>query len=158
MKKFIVAALAAWLALDVCADKVYEWPQLPAGTMPDTEVSTNIALHVNAERLESFSLSIQVENGAASEVLVAVGHDADENGDLSVDETSFVFGNDCGDRYFVDCQTGSVADVTNDTVSVGHRYFNPAWNLAKIVKRGSGSVGETVAETIENKTFSIRIR
>ena len=151
MMKLTFTAIVALLSLAACADKVYDWP-------PDTEVTTNIPLRVNVERLDVFCLRLQVANTAASEVLVAVGHDADENGDLSVDETSFVFGNDCGDRYFVDCQTGSVADVTNDTVSVGHRYFNPAWNLAKIVKRGSGSVGETVAETIENKTFSIRIR
>lgn len=158
MMKLTFTAIAALLSLAACADKVYEWPQLPDGALPDTEVTTNIPLRVNVERLDVFCLRLQVADTAASEVLVAVGHDADENGDLSVDETSFVFGNDCGDRYFVDCQTGSVADVTNDTVSVGHRYFNPAWNLAKIVKRGSGSVGETVAETIENKTFSIRIR
>ena len=99
MKKYIVAMFAAWLALGACADKVYEWPQLPPGTMPDTEVSTNIALHVNSERLESFGLSIQVEGGATNEVLVAVGHDADGDGDLSFGETAFVFGRDCGSGY-----------------------------------------------------------
>lgn len=158
MKKLTVTAMAAVLSLAACAAKVCDWPQLSEGTLPDTEVATNIPLRVNAERLDVFSLRLQVSDETASEVLVAVGHDADENGDLSEDETAFVFGDDCGDRYFVDCQTGSVVDVTNDTVSVGHRYFNPAWNLAKIVKRGSGSVGETVAEIIENKTFSIRLR
>ena len=32
MEKYIVAMFAAWLALGACADKVYEWPQLPPGT------------------------------------------------------------------------------------------------------------------------------
>ena len=158
MKKFIVAVLAAWLALDVCADKVYEWPQLPAGTMPDTEVSTNIALHVNAERLESFSLSIQVENGAASEVLIAVGHDADEDGDLSFDETAFVFGSDCGSEYLVNYLTASALVDVGDTITIARRDFDSAWNLAKVVKRGAGAIGESVTETVLNQRFSIHIR
>ena len=158
MKKFIVAVLAAWLALDVCADKVYEWPQLPAGTMPDTEVSTNIALHVNAERLESFSLSIQVENGAASEVLIAVGHDADEDGDLSFGETAFVFGSDCGSEYLVNYLTASAFDDVGDTITIARRDFDPAWNLAKVVKRGSGAIGESITEAVVNQRFSIHIR
>ena len=158
MKKLTVTAMAAVLSLAACAAKVCEWPQLPEGTLPDAEVATNIPLRVNAERLDVFSLRLQVSDETASEVLVAVGHDADENGDLSEDETAFVFGDDCGERYLVDCQEGIVADVTVDMVSIGHRHFNPVWDLAKVVKRGPGSVGETVSEIIENKTFSIRLR
>ena len=158
MKKFIVAALAAWLALDVCADKVYEWPQLPAGTMPDTEVSTNIALHVNAERIESYSLSIQVEGGATSEVLVAVGHDADEDGDLSFGETAFVFGSDCGSEYLVNYLTASAFADVGDTITIARRDFDPEWNLAKVVKRGSGAIGESITEMVVNQRFSIHIR
>lgn len=158
MKKFIVAALAAWLALDVCADKVYEWPQLPVGTMPDTEVSTNIALHVNAERIESYSLSIQVEGGATSEVLVAVGNDADEDGDLSFDETAFVFGSDCGSEYLVNYLTASAFADVGDTITIARRDFGSAWNLAKVVKRGAGAIGESVTETVVNQRFSIHIR
>ena len=158
MKKHTVTAIAVLLSLAACAAKVCEWPQLPDGTLPDTEVTTNIPLRVNTERLNVFSLRLQVADNAASEVLVAVGHDADENGDLSEDETSFVFGDDCGERYLVDCQTGSVVNVTGDTLSIGQRYFNPGWNLAKVIKRGAGCIGETVVEIIENKVFSIRIR
>ena len=158
MKKLTVTAMAVVLSLGACAAKVCDWPQLPEGTLPDTEVVTNIPLRVNAERLDVFSLRLQVVDTNASEVLVAFGHDIDESGDLSVEEASFVFGVDCGERYLVDCQAGIVVDVTNDTLSVGYRYFNPAWNLAKVVKRGSGCIGETVAEIIESKAFSILIR
>ena len=158
MKKYIVAMFAAWLALGACADKVYEWPQLPPGTMPDTEVSTNVALHVNSERLESFSLSIQVEGGATSEVLVAVGHDADGDGDLSFGETAFVFGRDCGSGYFVNYLTASAFADVGDTITIARRDFDPAWNLAKVVKRGAGVIGESVTETVVNQRFSIHIR
>lgn len=158
MKKLTVTAMVAVLSLVACAAKVCDWPQLPEGALPDTEVVTNIPLRVNAERLDVFSLRIQVSDATASEVLVAVGCDADENGNLSEDEAAFVFGDDCGERYLVDCRAGLVADVTEDMVSIGHRHFNPVWDLAKVVKRGPGSVGETVSEIIENKTFSIRLR
>ena len=158
MKKLTVTAMVAVLSLVACAAKVCEWPQLPDGALPDTEVVTNIPLRVNAERLDVFSLRIQVSDATASEVLVAVGCDADENGDLSEDETAFVFGDDCGERYLVDCRAGLVADVTEDTLSIAHRYFDPTWNLAKVVKRGEGAVGEAVTAMVENKAFSIRLR
>ena len=158
MKKYIIAATAAWLALVACAAKVRECPALPDGTLPDTEVATNIALRVNVERLEVFSLRLQVANGASNEVLVAVGHDSDGDGDLSFDETAFVFGVDCGEWYHVDIRTGRVSEVEGDTLSINHRHFDPEWNLAKVVKRGAGAVGETVAEVVENKRFAIRIR
>ena len=158
MVKLTAMSIVALLSLAVCAAKVCEWPQLPGGTLPDTEITTNIPLRVNVERLDVFSLRLQVVDTNASEVLVAFGHDIDESGDLSVEEASFVFGVDCGERYLVDCQAGIVVDVTNDTLSVGYRYFNPAWNLAKVVMRGSGCIGETVAEIIESKAFSILIR
>ena len=91
-------------------------------------------------------------------MLVAIGHDADEDGDLSFEETAFVFGNDCGERYLVNHQTGRVFTGMGDTVAINHRFFNQAWNLAKVVKRGVGAVGETITEIVENKRFSIRIR
>ena len=159
MKYLILAALVCRLVLTACATKTITLPQLPDGTLPDTEVTTNIPLRVNAERLDVFSLKVEIEGaGAAKEVLVAVGHDADQDGELSFEETAFVFGNDCGERYLVNHQTGRVFAGMGDTVAINHRYFDPTWNLAKIVKRGEGAVGETITEVIENKRFSIRIR
>lgn len=159
MRNLILAALVCRLVLTACAAKTIMLPQLPDGVLPDTEIVTNIPLRVNAERLDVFSLKLEIDGTSSeSEVLVAVGHDADENGDLSFEETAFVFGCDCGERYFVNHQTGQVFTGVGDTVAINHRYFDPAWNLAKIVKRGEGAVGETITEMVENKRFSIRIR
>lgn len=158
MEKHIVAVFAAWLALAVCAAKVYEWPQLPPGVMPNSEVSTNVVLHVNVERMERFGLSIQYEGGVTNEVLVAVGHDADGDGDLSFDETAFVFGRDCGSGYLVNYKTeGAIYDIGN-SITIERCDFDPTWNLAKVVKRGAGAVGGTVIETVQNQKFYIRIR
>ena len=157
MKKLLVVVALAVAVSCGAAERV--WPQLPDGALPDTEVVTNIPLRVNAERLDVFSLKLEIDGaGSESEVLVAIGHDADEDGDLSFEETAFVFGSDCGDRYLVNHQTGRVFTGMGDTVAISHRFFNPAWNLAKVVKRGEGAVGETVTEMVENKTFSIRLR
>ena len=157
MKKLLVTF--ALLAAAACGAAERVWPQLPEGTLPDTEVATNIQLRVNAERLQVFSLKMEIGvGGVDGEVLVAVGHDADEDGDLTFDETAFVFGNDCGERYLVDCQTGRAFDVASDTIAISYHSFDPSWNLAKVVKRGERAVGETITEIVENKRFSIRIR
>jgi len=158
MTKSILIAFAATGALTCIAAKEYKWPQLPEGTLPNTEVSTNVALHVSATRLDEFSLCIEASNCASNEVLVAVGHDADEDGDLSFDETAFVFGIDCGERYLADYAAGRVLDEVGETLRISHRDFDPSWNLAKVVKRGEGEVDAVVTEGIENKRFSIRIQ
>lgn len=158
MMKHTTTAIVASFSLAAGAAKVSEWPQLPDGTLPDTEVSTNIPLRVNAEQLDMFSLKLHVADTGASEVLVAVGHDADEDGDLSADEAAFVFGQDCGERYLVNHRTGRMFTGMGDTIVIGRRDFDPAWNLARIVKRGAGAIGETVTATVGNKHFTIVIR
>ena len=158
MKKLILIALAATSALTHCAAREYELPQLPEGTLPDSEVSTNVTIHVNMSRLDEFALRIDASNCISNEVLVAVGHDADDDGDLSFDETAFVFGIDCGGRYLADYAARCVSDEVGDALRISNRDFDPSWNLAKVVKRGEGEVDAAVTEIIENKRFSIRIR
>ena len=161
MKKILLTTLfvaAAHLAPTVCAAAEYPLPQLPDGVMPNTEVTTNLLLHVKAERVREFGLTLDAGNCISNEVLVAIGCDADGNGDLSFEETAFVFGYDCGARYFVDYISGTVDDTVGETVVVGWRRFDPAWNMAKVVKRGAGTVGETIVETVLNKRFDITIR
>ena len=157
MKKLLVVVALAVAVSCGAAQRV--WPQLPDGALPDTEVVTNISLRVNAERLDVFSLKVEVDGaGSESEVLVAIGQDADEDGDLSFEETAFVFGCDCGERYLVNHRSGRAFTGMGDTVAINHRYFDPAWNLAKVVKRGAGAVGETITETVQNQRFYINIR
>ena len=161
MNKMLLTTLfaaAAHLVPTVCVAAEYTLPQLPDGVMPNTEVTTNLLLHVKAERVREFGLTLNAGNCVSNEVLVAVGCDADGDGDLSFDETAFVFGYDCGARYFVDYISGTVDDTVSETVVVGWRSFDPAWNMAKVVKRGAGTVGEAVVETVLNKRFDITIR
>ena len=93
-----------------------------------------------------------------NEVLVALGADADGNGDLSVDEADVVFGCDCGAWYRADLRTGEVEIPTTNALVIGKSQFDPAWNRLKVVRRGFGSIGETVEKDEERVRFDIRIQ
>ena len=158
MLKPTSALLALLAAAVACAANSFTWPQLPEGTLPDTEVSTNVALRVNLQKLKRFSLSIETTSCISNEVLVAIGCDSDEDGDLSFEEADLAFGSDCGEGYFADYRTQTVTSHSGSSVVIDKKDFNPNWNLAKIIKRGLGEVGEEITETIENVKFSISIR
>ena len=158
MKRLLMGLAAALIAANLYAGRVYDWPTLPDGVLPDSEVSTNISLHVNVERLSHFSVRLLVATNETSEVLVAIGNDANGDGDLSFAEAAFVFGMDCGRRYFANYGTEGVFYDVGDTLNIPSRHCDPSWNLAKVVKRGTGPIGEVVTETVENKSFVIRLR
>ena len=159
MRKCLAATVAANIVMCACVAAEYEVPQLPSAALPDTEVSTNVSLLAYCpEKHQTFSLKIQAGNCSSNAVLVAVGHDADGDGDLAFDETDFIFGCDCGERYLVDYAAQRVFDGVGDTISIKHRHFNPAWNVAKVIKRGEGDVGEVVTVTVETKAFSLILK
>ena len=83
-------------AAAVCASARVEVSALPQSGYANTEVSTNVALNVNAARLERLTFSVAFESCETNEVLVALGADTDGNGDLSLDESDIIFGCDCG--------------------------------------------------------------
>ena len=158
MHKTLSALIATLAATAACAANSFTWPQLPEGTLPDTEVSTNVVLHVNSQKLEQFTLNLETTCCISNEVLVAIGCDSDGNGDLSFDEAAFAFGSDCGERYLTDYRTQTIVSHSGSSVIIGKKDFNLSWNLAKIIKRGLGEVGEEITETVENVRFTITIR
>lgn len=159
MRKCLAAIVVANIVMCACVAAEYEVPQLPSAALPDTEVSTNVSLLAYCpEKHQTFSLKIQAGNCSSNEVLVAVGHDADSDGDLAFDETDFVFGCDCGERYFVDYASQRLFDGVGDTICITHRHFNPAWNIAKVIKRGGGDIGEAVTVSVETKAFALILK
>ena len=133
-------------------------PSLPETVTPDAEVCTNIALNVNAARLQSLTISVSFDACETNEVLVALGADADGDGDLSIDEADVVFGCDCGAWYRADLRTGAVETATTNALVIGKGQFVPAWNRLKVVRRGLGEIGETVEKDEERVRFDIRVR
>ena len=156
--KFASVVLFAFFSFCAFAGARVVVPSLPEAVTPDAEVSTNIALNVNAARLQTLTLSVEFESCVTNEVLIALGADADLDGDLSVDEADIVFGCDCGAWYRADLRTGEIETATTNALVIGKREFDPAWNLAKVVRRGFGEIGETVSVDEERVRFDIRIR
>ena len=157
--KFGVAILVvAFLALSAFAGARVVVPSLPEAERPDAEVCTNIALNVNAARLQSLTISVTFDTCETNEALVAIGADGDNDGDLSFDEAAIVFGCDCGEWYRADIRTGEVESVATNALVIGKREFNPAWNLVKVVRRGLAEIGETMTVCEERVWFDIRIR
>ena len=157
MKQLITALCMAYAAAAFASARVVV-PQLPASVYADTEVSTNIALNVNAARLERLTFAVTFESCETNEVLVALGADADSDGDLSIDEADIVFGCDCGAWYRADLRTGETMQQTTNVLVVGKREFDPSWNRLKVIRRGLGEIGESVSADEERVRFDIRIR
>ncbi len=156
--KHLLIVLCLGLALAVHASARVVVSSLPEAVTPDAEVSTNIALDVNAARLQTLTLSVEFESCVTNEVLVAIGADADLDGDLSVDEADIVFGCDCGAWYSADLRTGEIETATTNALVIGKRQFDPVWNRLKVVRRGLGEIGESVEKDEERVRFDIRIR
>ena len=156
--KFAAAVLLAFFSTSALAGARVVVPSLPEAVRSDAEVSTNIALNVNAARLQTLTLSVEFESCVTNEVLVAIGADADLDGDLSVDEADIVFGCDCGAWYRADLRTGEIETATPNALVIGKRGFDPAWNLVKIVRRGFGEIGESLEKDEERVRFDIRVR
>ena len=156
--KFGVAILVTLLAFSAFAGARVVVPSLPEVVTPDAEVCTNLALNVDAARLQTLTLSVAFDSCETHEVLVAIGADADDDGDLSVDETAIVFGCDCGAWYRADLRTGEIETATTNALVIGKRQFDPAWNRLKVVRRGLGEIGESVEKDEERVRFDIRIR
>ena len=156
--KFAVAVFFAFFSFSALASARVVVPSLPEAVRPDAEVSTNIELNVNAARLRTLTLSVEFESCVTNEVLVAIGADADLDGDLSVDEADIVLGCDCGAWYRADFRTGETAAMPTNAIVICKREFDPSWNLAKVVRRGFGEIGETVSLDEERVRFDIRIR
>ena len=156
--KFGAVILLAFLSASALAGARVIVPSLPETDAPDAEAVTNFPLIVNAERLERLTIAVSLDSCVTNEVLVALGADADNDGDLSMDEAGIVFGCDCGAWYRADLRTGDVEDCSTNAIVIGKREFDPAWNLAKVVRRGFGEIGESVSVDEERVRFDIRIR
>ncbi len=148
---------AAGLLGGAFAASTVNWASPSSGALPNAEVYTNSVFQVNTEKMQEASFKLEVAGSIAGEVILAIGSDSDEDGDLSFDEVAFFIGNNAGEKYTVNAATSEFTCGV-DTVKVKARNFDPGWNTAKIIKRGTSIISETASMTVENKMFVIRIR
>ena len=158
MKGILISSFLSCLALSALAAARIVVPSLPEPDAPDAEAATNFPLTVNAERLERLTIDVSLDSCVTNEVLVALGADADNDDDLSLDEADILFGCDCGEWRRADLRTGDVEEYGTNALVIGKREFDPAWNLAKVLRRGLGEIDGSVSVDEERVRFNIRIR
>ena len=139
-------------------------PNLPSGELPNTEVATNLVLRIDADKTARLVSTIEAVNSPSNSLSVAVGRDANGDGDLSLEEADVVFGFDCGEWFEARTANGVVASeaVQGGRISRDVAFHDKAifgeWNLAKVVKRGLGEIDERVVADIRQTHFSLIFR
>ena len=143
--------------------RVIPLPTLPCGELPNSEVVTNVVLNVDYARLENLTLSLELNASASNSLSIAVGTAAGDA--LTLDETDFEWGYDCGKWFRADAATGNVdewpepgAGRVSRTLSIDRRDFKPQWNRLRIVKRGVGGIEVDASYSREYTKFFIRVR
>ena len=126
-------------------------PQLPPSEYVDTEVSTNWPLDHGT--IASLDLRVEFVGTPSNNVEVALGEDADKDGELSHGESGLRFGWDCG-RYFAERMATGEAFVeerigTNET----ERVLEWRWAVRRHRLEGlavSNEVGEAFMSATTN--------
>ena len=138
---------------------------LPLSEFADTEVSTNFTFAVNESGGRRLVFSLGLDATTTNNVEIAIGHDADEDGLLSLDETALAVGYDCGEWFVRSAANDSVtyADVANSgtfrrVYEIRSRLVDPSWNLVKVTRRGWGVASESVGVELKQHGFGLTIQ
>ena len=159
--KFLICVFAAVAGL--CSFGL-EISSLPISEFSDTEVSTNFTFAVNEDGGRRLVFSLELEATPTNNVEVAIGHDADCDGHLSIDEAALTVGYDCGEWFVRSAVNDSVtySDAATSgtfrrTYEVRSRNVDPLWNLVKVTRRGLGVANESVGVELKPHGFGVTI-
>ena len=141
---------------------------LPVSGYADTEVSTNIAVVVDRSVMTRIEFTVALGATPTNNVEVAIGTDANGDGNLAPEEAAYVFGYDCG-RWFTrvgelfDCSDCSIvrsseAGRVEKTFVLRTGKLDAAWNLVKVTRRGCGAACELVRAEGRKPGFRLEVR
>ena len=138
---------------------------MPPCAYADTEVSTNIAFAVDRAMMTRIEFAVALDATPTNNVEVAIGTDANGDGNLAPEEAAYVFGYDCG-RWFTrvgelfDCSTVRLdgAGRAEKTFILKMRKLDSAWNLVKVTRRGCGATCELVKAEGRKPGFKLELR
>ena len=142
---------------------------LPQSAFADTEVSTNIAFVVERPAMTRIEFTVALDATPTNNVEVAIGTDANSDGNLAVEEAAYVFGYDCGAWF---CRARDENKIESSTVNLNlqpqprlshifilkRRQLDTAWNLVKVTRRGCGSACELVEAKGRKPGFKLEVR
>ena len=162
----LTAAMNAVLAVTV--------ESLPQSEFADTEVSTNMAFVVERPAMTRIEFTVALDATPTNNVEVAIGTDGNGDGNLSVEESAYVFGYDCGSWFERGRDQGSgnrdqdlsapAAESSSGTGRVEKtfilkmRKLNTAWDLVKVTRRGFGAACELVKAEGRKPGFKLEVR
>ena len=117
---------------------------LPVGEYADTEIATNVSFRVSLDEMSRIEVSLSLSATPTNAVEVAIGADANGDGELSFDETAWACGYSCGTWFSFDAETEEVVAEEAASRSDGTRIertfvlrkkdLDSAWNLVRVVR------------------------
>ena len=142
---------------------------LPQSEYADTEVSTNIAFVVERPAMARIEFTVALDATPTNNVEVAIGTDANVDGNLSVEESAYVFGYDCGTWFCRERDKNKIENTAVDldllprphlshTFILKRRQLDTAWNLVKVTRRGCGAVCELVEAKGRKPGLKLEVR
>ena len=146
-----IFALAIFILPFVACAREVSVGQLPSSLYLDTEVSTNIAFHVEGSNFNRLEFTLGLEATASNSVEVAIGTDGNSDGVLSLDEVDIAFGCDCGkwfERFSRQNESRKSLETANGAACrkfvVRRKDIDANWNLISVKRRGDGVANEGV--------------
>ena len=143
-------------------------PGLPQSAFADTEVSTNIVFVVERPAMTRIEFTVALDATPTNNVEVAIGTDANSDGNLAVEEAAYVFGYDCGAWFARSAGLGSLECLgsleglgggrVERTCVLKKRQLDTAWNLVKVTRRGWGSTCELVEAKGRKPGLKLEVR
>ena len=142
---------------------------LPQSAFADTEVSTNVAFAVERPAMTRIEFTVALDATPTNNVEVAIGTDANNDGNLAVEEAAYVFGYDCGAWF---CRARDENKIESSTVNLNlqpqprlshifilkRRQLDTAWNLVKVTRRGCGATCELVEAKGRKPGLKLEVR
>ena len=140
-------------------------PGLPQSAFADTEVSTNIAFVVERPAMTRIEFTVALDATPTNNVEVAIGTDANSDGNLAVEEAAYVFGYDCGAWFARSAGLEGLGSLeglgggrVEKTFVLKRRQLDTAWNLVKVTRRGCVSACELVEAKGRKPGFKLEVR
>ena len=138
---------------------------LPQSEYADTEVSTNIAFAVERPAMTRIEFTVALDATPTNNVEVAIGTDANSDGNLAVEEAAYVFGYDCGAWFARSAGLEGLGSLeglgggrVEKTFVLKRRQLDTAWNLVKVTRRGCVSACELVEAKGRKPGFKLEVR
>ena len=141
---------------------------LPSAEFADSEVSTNIAFAVERPAMTRIEFTVALDATPTNNVEVAIGTDENGDGNLSVEESAYAFGYDCGTWFARSAGLegleglGSLEGLgggrVEKTFVLKRCQLDTAWNLVKVTRRGCVSACELVEAKGRKPGFKLEVR